>query len=189
MANTSTDDYFYPITNFQGVFVFIFDPYEFADITTGNVRTEIVDKGTENFVRLALTVYEADAEVKNYAVEKRDCKFKDDDFEEYHGRYTYTECLIKCKIRSIIDLCSCIPFFMPINHLDLVTNTTMRCTLQHIPCLNKYRVKWRTITPYLAGIEGLQQEYQDSLNCPQCYSLCSYTQYSLESTFNPITVS
>lgn len=47
-------------------------------------------------------------------------------------------------------------------------------------------MKWRTITPSIQGIKGLQQEYQDSLNCPHCYALCSYTQYKLETTFTPI---
>lgn len=67
--------------------------------------------------------------------------FKDERKEEYHGRYTYTECLVKCKIKSIIDLCGCVPFFMPINHVDIVKNSTLRCTLAHVPCLNKYRSK------------------------------------------------
>lgn len=40
--------------------------------------------------------------------------------------------------------------------------------------------------PSKADIKGLQQEYQDSLSCPQCYALCSYTQYKLETTFTPI---
>ncbi|XP_063703779.1 sodium channel protein Nach-like [Culicoides brevitarsis] len=186
VVNTSTADYYYPIMNFPGIFVLLADPMEYADITTGNARTEIIDPNTENFIRISVNVYESDSEVKNYAVEKRNCKFSDEDFEEYRGRYTYTECLIKCKIKSIIDLCGCIPFFMPINHVDLVKNTTLRCTLQHIPCLNKYRVKWRTITPSVPDIPGLEQEYQDSLNCPQCFSLCGYTQYKLEGTFNPI---
>uniref|UniRef100_A0A336MKD3 CSON000509 protein n=1 Tax=Culicoides sonorensis TaxID=179676 RepID=A0A336MKD3_CULSO len=186
VVNTSTSDYYYPMANFAGVSALIFDTMEFSDITTGNTRTEIIDPGSENFIRISINVYEAEPEVKNYAVEKRDCKFKDEDFDEFKGRYTYTECLIKCKMRSIIDLCGCIPFYFPINHADIVTNTTIRCTLQHVPCLNKYRIKWRTITPSVQGINGLQQEYQDSLNCPQCFALCSYTQYNLETTFNPI---
>uniref|UniRef100_A0A336KYA9 CSON000508 protein n=1 Tax=Culicoides sonorensis TaxID=179676 RepID=A0A336KYA9_CULSO len=183
VVNTSTSDYYYPMANFAGALTLLYDTMEYPDITTGNTRTEIIDPSTENFIRISINVYEADREVKNYA---RDCKFKDEDFDEFKGRYTYTECLIKCKMRSIIDLCSCIPFFFPTNHADIVTNTTIRCTLQHVPCLNKYRIKWRTITPSVQGINGLQQEYQDSLNCPQCFALCSYTQYKLETTFNPI---
>lgn len=70
VVNTSTDDYFYPMVNSAGALTLLFDTMEYADITTGNTRTEIIDPTSENFIRVSLNVYEADAEVKNYAVEK-----------------------------------------------------------------------------------------------------------------------
>lgn len=53
-----------------GYFTLVFDPMEYADITTGNARMEVIDTNSENFLRVSLTVYEADSEVKNYAVDK-----------------------------------------------------------------------------------------------------------------------
>lgn len=127
--------------------------------------------------------------------------------DEFNGEYTFPKCLLKCKLKSILDLCNCIPYFMPDSYEDLIKNTTARCTLAHVPCLNKYRskswlnflkislkflfikilVKWRTLQPSTPNIKGLEQEYQDSLSCPHCYSLCTYTMYTLETTFNPIS--
>lgn len=70
VVNTSTSDYFYPIANSAGAMTLLFDTMDYADITTGNTRTEIIDPGSENFIRVSLNVYEADDEVKNYAVDK-----------------------------------------------------------------------------------------------------------------------
>lgn len=70
VVNTSTADYYYPMASSPGYFTLIFDPMEYADITTGNARMEVIDTNSENFLRVSLTVYEADSEVKNYAVDK-----------------------------------------------------------------------------------------------------------------------
>lgn len=70
VINTSTADYYYPIANFAGALTLLFDTMDFSDISTGNTRTEIIDPNSENFIRVSINVYEAEPEVKNYAVDK-----------------------------------------------------------------------------------------------------------------------
>lgn len=70
VVNTSTDDYYYPITSFAGTLTLIYDTMDFSDMSTGNTRLEVIDPNSENFIRISINVYEADPEVKNYAVDK-----------------------------------------------------------------------------------------------------------------------
>jgi hypothetical protein len=66
--------------------------------------------------------------------------FAEDLRSEFGGNYTLVDCLLKCRIRSIGALCSCIPFQLPTNFVGV--NSDDICTLQHIPCLNKYRSEY-----------------------------------------------
>ena len=73
IVNTSTIDYTYPLFNFAGSYLLLFAPSEYPDPTSGNTRTEILDPGSENMIRVSVITYEADYEVKNYDLEKVSC--------------------------------------------------------------------------------------------------------------------
>lgn len=81
---------------------------------------------------------------------------------EYGGHYSFTDCLIKCKIRNYISLCGCIPFNLPTNFPDFPPEIRkfMRCNLSHIRCLQKYKskIKLYTYIPpfnFKSALEGL----------------------------------
>lgn len=69
-VNTSDADYYYPLLNYAGVYVLIFDTMEFSDPNTGNTRTEMIDSESETFIKISVVAFEADPEVKNYDVKK-----------------------------------------------------------------------------------------------------------------------
>lgn len=51
-------------------------------------------------------------------------------------RYSYTNCLAECKMKSILALCDCIPFFMPVSpDFKFIKQV---CTLVDTTCLDKY---------------------------------------------------
>lgn len=163
----------------------LFNADDFPDITTGSFYEEAVSLSTEFFMRLDVTTLQAESEVKSFGISQRGCLFREELFEQFAGYYSYSECLLKCRIRSIIALCSCIPFFMPTNFPDGSTNNVVQCTLQHIFCLNRYRVKWRTNRPILkkgAETAGLEEELEDSLSCPDCYPLCTAISYRAQTS-------
>lgn len=60
----------YPLFNFAGAYLLLFAPLEYADPTTGNTRTEIIDPGSENMIRVSIVAYEAEDELKAYSVDK-----------------------------------------------------------------------------------------------------------------------
>lgn len=108
------------------------------------------------------------------------CMFASDLPEEYNGNYVYGDCLVKCKLKSIVALCKCKPFNSP-TFTDMPLDDLSFCSLSDVQCLNKYRIKWQTYKPREA-IPGLEREIEDSLNCESCYPLCSSSTYAVDST-------
>lgn len=56
-------------------------------------------------------------------------------FDSSH--YSFSDCLAECKMKSILAICDCIPFFMPV--LRSYKFSRQICTLNDITCLNKYK--------------------------------------------------
>lgn len=181
LLNLSSDDYYYPSRSFIGATVLIFDPDEFADAETGGVREVPIEPFQEVRVTLNMKTKIADEQVQGYSVEKRGCMFANDLLEEYRGSYLYGDCLLKCKLRSVIALCKCKPNNIPTDFKDVNVSESAFCSLAHVHCLNKYRVKWQTYKPR-EHIKGLESESEDSLNCDNCFPMCNTNTYIVDST-------
>lgn len=101
--------------------------------------------------------------------------------DQYNGNYVYGDCLVKCKLKSVVALCNCKPFHSPMDFPDLQMSSLPFCSLTHLQCLNKYRIKWMIYRPR-EMIDGLEQEMEDSLSCGECYPLCSSSTLNIDST-------
>jgi acid-sensing ion channel, other len=180
LLNLSSSDYFYPLKNFVGATALIYDPQEYPDSATGGVREVPVEPFQEVRITLNVKTKLAVEEVQRYGIDKRQCMFPTDALE-YYGNYVYGDCLVKCKLKSVLALCKCKLYNLPTNFHDVMTDETPYCSLANIECLNKYRIKWQTYRPREL-IKGLEREMEDSLSCENCYPLCSSSTYIVDST-------
>ncbi|XP_026734716.1 sodium channel protein Nach-like [Trichoplusia ni] len=133
------DDYAFPLTYRTGFEVLIFDPIHFADMTGGRVIQRMVQPNQEQFFQVESVKQIASPEVRKYPLSARKCLFRDENVKEFHNKYSYSACLVKCRIQSVQSLCKCIPYFMPTSYKNVPT-----CTLKNLRCLDKYRGEWRT---------------------------------------------
>lgn len=90
-------------------------------------------------MRLGASTLKSESSVKDYTTKQRSCLFTDELYSQFGGRYSFSECLLKCKVRSIAALCKCVPFQFPMNFGTENAGSVVKCTLQHITCLNRYR--------------------------------------------------
>lgn len=181
LMNLSLADYFYPLKNFAGATALIFDPSEYADSATGGTQEVPIEPLKEVRVTLNINTKIAVEEVQRYSISKRECMFPNDLIEEYQGNYVYGDCLVKCKLKSVIALCKCKLYNLPSDFADIDSSEMPICSLGHIQCLNKYRIKWQTFKPR-EMIKGLEREVEDSLSCESCYPLCTASSYIVDST-------
>ena len=156
VINNTSDDYFYNILNTKGFTVRfkssptqisqqnfnfqiqVHNSYEFPDPSSGSAIERLVGPGEEIFVRVDATSMTSERDIANYRAERRQCLFPDEN-PSYNKKYTRSECILNCRIRSVKALCDCVPFQLPPPNVK--SDPPKICTLQHVPCLNKYRSK------------------------------------------------
>ncbi|XP_058055966.1 pickpocket protein 28 [Anopheles bellator] len=205
LLNGSTNDYFYNLFNNIGFNVRIdalsitfraagcvvspqlqiFNPNEVPDITAGGVSEQFIQLGMETFVRVdAITIY-SEPDVRRYSRQKRQCVFRDE-VHKYGANYGRSNCVAACRIRSVQALCECVPFFLPMARGPAGSNSVTICNLQHIACLNKYKIKWSTVITELVQIAGLEKEMEESLYCPECLPACSDSKYETRASSLPL---
>ncbi|KAJ2953151.1 hypothetical protein O0L34_g722 [Tuta absoluta] len=175
VLNPQLDDYAYTLSNMQGFDILIFDSLHFADPTAGRVSHRMSGPGAAVSLEIKAIKQIATSEIRKYSLNTRGCRFPEELSDLYHGIYSYSTCIILCRIITIQSLCKCIPFFFAVNKYVM---TTPVCTLEDLGCLNKYREKLYYLYPYDADdTRGLEQELEDSLNCERCYPDCEITKY------------
>lgn len=110
----------------------------FPDKTTGGVSEILVSPEEDVSLDVNVEMVESDSRIRSYSVKKRQCYFEDENFALFGDNYSLSECLTKCKLRSIEALCNCIPFYTPDNFIEK-NKTTVFCSLANIACLERYR--------------------------------------------------
>jgi acid-sensing ion channel, other len=181
LLNLSSSDYYYPMRNYVGATVMVFDSNDFPESSTGELQEVPLEGFQEIRVTIAVNTKVADDQVQRYSIPKRQCMFKTDLKEEYFGEYSYGSCLLKCKIRSVLALCNCKLFNLPTNFPDVPLDEVPYCSLGNIGCLSKYKIKWATFRPR-EFIKVLSREIEDSLSCESCYPMCSSSKFTIDST-------
>lgn len=126
---------------------------------------------------------------------------------EFGGHYSQSDCLLKCRLKNIMKLCNCVPFYLPTNFPD--TKTFHRCTLADVQCMHKYRGQCRVYKYVIANSRSIlkcfenlftdrintvrpmtyenEPEFEhivdDSISCPNCLPLCTSTMYKVQANF------
>lgn len=74
-------------------------------------------------------------------INQRGCLFRNE-LLKYGGSYGRSQCVAACRIRSMLALCKCVPFFMVTTGTVASDRSITICNLQHVACLNKYKSKY-----------------------------------------------
>lgn len=90
--------------------VTIFNPHDYPDMTSGGVIDFLVSPRKHRSVELEAIMFYSLKNIIPYSLEKRNCMFED---EMGAISYTYSDCIVDCKIKDILNICGCVPFFLP----------------------------------------------------------------------------
>ncbi|XP_076220533.1 pickpocket protein 28-like isoform X2 [Nomia melanderi] len=157
VLNTFLDEYAYPIFPISGFKVTIFNPHDYPDMTSGGVIEMFVSPQMQKNVDMVAIVSYSTTNVIPYALQHRHCVFAEE-MASVRASYTYSDCIVDCKIADILHHCSCVPFYLP------------------------NRDRWSSVIPnsdlYNDGIE----ESSKVLHCQNCYPLCNDMTYNAKMT-------
>ncbi|XP_044574246.1 sodium channel protein Nach [Drosophila ananassae] len=193
VLNSSHSDYFSPILNTNGYIVLIHNADDYATVSSSNTLEMFPGQGEDTYLQIYARVVDTDDSLKSFSPFGRRCYFEYEMQISAHEQatnasgyvYTFPNCITRCRIRSIIALCRCLPFQFP---LQLVENLdgVVYCTLSHLPCINQYMFKWRNVMTERHLIQGLEREIEEALYCPQCLPSCNDVQYRVSMSSLPI---
>ncbi|XP_028981928.1 sodium channel protein Nach-like [Diachasma alloeum] len=113
MLDANAEDYFYQLLPMVGFKVMIYHATDFPDPPSGSTREVLVMTGRETLLNIGARVFDTTEDVKNIDASHRNCRFKSELNEKFSGQYSFSDCIIDCRVRDIIDKCGCIPFFYP----------------------------------------------------------------------------
>ncbi|CAH1099435.1 unnamed protein product [Psylliodes chrysocephalus] len=177
IQSNSSDTFFTTLATEAPVKILISLATDFPDTVSGGLTEKILDKGTEKILRIASVKTITTAEVKKYPITKRKCLFRDE-VHTIFGSYSYSNCIMECKISSIVALCQCIPYnFVTVYENE--NNQYFQCTLADLTCLNSYSNKWMTLFPTDYEGNELEREKLDSIHCSHCVPSCSDDRYDV----------
>ncbi|XP_050514335.1 sodium channel protein Nach-like isoform X2 [Diabrotica virgifera virgifera] len=177
--HNTIDDYFVTTTEIKGYLVYVFNSYDFADKSSGDLTEILLNYGTETFISMDVRVVDAQSSIQILTPKMRNCIFSDEQ-ETKFGTYRHSDCLALCKVETMQALCGCIPFSQPLN----VSNY---CSLIDLPCLNKFKMKWTNYYP--VGEEdkdSLDFEKYESITCPHCLPACTNEVYDVSVDVTPL---
>lgn len=186
VVHTDLDDYFYTTMATTGANIHIFDSNSFPETSSGGLQERILTTGVELYIKLSGRVISTVKEVKKYPIANRMCKFVDESSPIFGKPYTFANCILECRLHSVLALCECIPF----NYINAYSASHSnkevlppQCTLLDVPCLNKYKDKWRVLNPFDYDGDDLNPEKENSVFCKHCVSSCEGVIYHARKGF------
>ncbi|KAG7201468.1 hypothetical protein KM043_004228 [Ampulex compressa] len=173
------EDYFYTIFPINGWKVTIFNPRDYPDMTSGGVSEVYLTPLTERYLEMDALSFYSTRDIMSYPVKKRGCIFPDELLTMYAG-YTYSDCIVDCKLEDIWRTCSCRPFY----HTRRGKNEYSKrvCNIADIPCLHDHKRKWFSVIPHEdRGLSNIVNETW-STSCKNCYPSCEDVRYIVRSS-------
>ncbi|XP_063697897.1 pickpocket protein 28-like [Culicoides brevitarsis] len=189
LVHGQPEDYFYQMASTRGFIVLVHNAFDFPDIPSGNVNQVHVRLGKETHIRVDSHYIFPDEFIENYKPATRKCIFPKEMGTKYGGTYAKSQCISYCRIQSILALCDCVPFSLPADLFYNKTDSLQICNLNHVPCLNRYRIKWLTISTETLYVKGLEREREESLLCEDCLPCCFDNKYRATYSSLPLHVS
>ncbi|KAL4713997.1 hypothetical protein ACJJTC_005628 [Scirpophaga incertulas] len=166
-----SDDFFYNIP-LQGAQLQFSDAYDFPDSPSGSFAMQMISPSVQMTVQVSASFTEASRDIQHVPVSLRQCLFYDE--SAYLSFYTYSDCMLKCRMLFLLESCNCTPFNMP------KLNDVRICDMRDVACLKLYYAQSITVRPRHSKITPeLELAMVDGgISCPMCYPTCSKTAYN-----------
>ncbi|XP_050461487.1 sodium channel protein Nach-like [Cataglyphis hispanica] len=180
------DDYFYSILPVKGWKIIVFHPADYPDVSSGGVTEVLAMPRTETYIDVSATTFFSTEIVQAYPVNQRNCIFSEEIRTTHSDTiYTYSDCIVDCKIYDVIKCCNCRPFFYPRRGEKEYSQRI--CTNADLACLSKYKSKWFTVFPHEDNQEIVSNS-EWALHCDNCYPTCDDTGYDVLSSKSHMSI-
>ncbi|XP_069684681.1 sodium channel protein Nach-like [Periplaneta americana] len=171
------EDYYAALFSFYGTQILVHGNQDYPEISARGI---LLSPRKEAFLQVSAASTYSTKEVRALSREQRQCLFEDEQTLGYDtgesGDYSYSNCLIQCRMKHMADLCRCVPYFFPTG------NDTSLCGLTEVACLADHRRVFNNLhsPTFVPGLD----DNENAMVC-DCHPTCSDVTYSTEISESP----
>nr|XP_017013708.2 sodium channel protein Nach [Drosophila takahashii] len=158
----------------------IFPQEDYATIQSTTLGEVLVDHNTIVEIPIQPMFFSSSEEIRGVPLEKRRCYYPEEGSRLLNqSYYSLDECLLVCRIKSMIDHCGCVSPPMVGSSIDLEY-----CMLPDLPCLMRWKSIWYGYSDfaYLENKEELMAQRQ----CEHCLPTCNGVSLSITTNVAPL---
>jgi hypothetical protein len=93
--------------------VIVFNSQDYPDVSSGGVTEILVFPASETYIDINPISFSSMPIIKNVSPKKRNCVFSTEVPMHDGTSYTYSDCIVSCKLHDMQHICGCRPFFYP----------------------------------------------------------------------------
>ncbi|XP_033609232.1 sodium channel protein Nach [Cryptotermes secundus] len=166
------EDYYAALFSFYGIQVLVHANQDYPEISARGI---LLSPRKEAFLQVSAAATYSTREVRALSKEQRQCLFEDEqslgNSSGDAGGYSYSNCLVHCRMEHMNKLCHCAPYFYPTG------NDTKLCGLTDVACLADHRRVFNNLRSpnFVPGLD----DNDNAMQC-ECHPTCTDVTYSTE---------
>ncbi|XP_058830343.1 pickpocket protein 28-like [Topomyia yanbarensis] len=175
IVDIQPDNYLAPAKSFYGAEVFVHNPQDFP---SDSDLVDTIQPGWD--VDFCVTPFPigSSSSLKRVPLLQRQCYMADEGKLQSNNQFSLNLCMSECRLRTIIKLCQCVPFYYADFNITEAENAPL-CTLQKVDCLRHFRKYFYSLRPP-SEVSNEHMGFELGMNC-DCMPSCSFLSYNVQS--------
>ncbi|XP_049542723.1 pickpocket protein 11-like [Anopheles darlingi] len=175
LIDVQPDTYMAPTKSFYGAEVYVHDSHDFPSDAD---YEHVLQPGWDVAMSVVPLPIESSSTMRQVPEEMRNCFLADEDDDAvWTQHFNLNVCLAECRLRTIIKLCNCVPFYYVDMNIEESKNVTV-CALFNSRCLRFFRRYFYSLQPDM-GSDGDVSEFKFGMAC-DCKPPCSVLNYNVQ---------
>ncbi|XP_017025390.1 sodium channel protein Nach [Drosophila kikkawai] len=180
LQDTPAEDFTNTLRTNNAFQLTIFPQEDYATIQSTTLGEILVDHNTIVEIPIQPMFFSSSEEVRGVPPQKRRCYYPEEGSRLLNqSYYSLDECLLVCRIKSMMDHCGCVSPPMVGSSMDLAY-----CMLPDLPCL----LRWKSIWYGHSEFSYLQNKEEEvaQRHCEHCLPTCNGVSLSITTNVAPL---
>ncbi|XP_058066216.1 sodium channel protein Nach-like [Anopheles bellator] len=175
LIDVQPDTYMAPTKSFYGAEIYVHDPKDFPSDADFE---HVAQPGWDVVMSVIPLPIESSSTMNQVPLAMRKCFLpEEDDDDDWDENFNLNVCLSECRLRTIISLCNCIPFYFVDLMIDESKDVKI-CALKNVECLRYFRRYFYSLrTDTLPDADHSDSHF--GMDC-DCKPPCSVLNYNVQ---------
>ncbi|XP_029735277.2 sodium channel protein Nach-like [Aedes albopictus] len=175
MVDIAPDRYMAPTKSYYGAEIFVHSPNDFP---ADSDFEDTLQPGWDVDFCVTPIPIESSPSLERVPLSQRKCFMPNEGILQSNNTFSLNLCMSECRLRTIIKLCSCVPFYyVDFNITEMKGVET--CTLRNVNCLRHFRKYFYSLKPP-KEMSTDNFSFDLGMDC-NCKPSCTFLNYNVQS--------